>query len=95
MGKDPLEAVKRRVYLAAIAFSLPAILLLWVAAFDSVVRIVFPLFALFYITCAWAIWSRAIPIRLAERLRESVADRMSNSTPYVTASFGLAQYEAG
>lgn len=68
MGKDPLEAVKRRAYLAAIAFGLPAILLLWVAAFDSVVRIVFPLFALFYLACAWAIWSRAIPIRLVERV---------------------------
>ena len=69
MGEDPLEAVKRKVYLAAIVFGLPAVLLLWVAfePADSVARVVVLLFALLCLAAVWALWSRPVSVRLVER----------------------------
>ena len=69
MGRDPLEAVKRKVYVAALTLGLPAILLLWFTygPTSSFHFLVFPLFALFCLACAWALWSWIVPIRLVER----------------------------
>ena len=69
MGRDPLEAVKRKVYFAALILGLPAILLLWVTygPTSSFFLVVFALFATFCLACAWALWSWILPIRLVER----------------------------
>ena len=69
MGRDPLEAVKRKVYVAALTLGIPAILLLWFTygPTSSFYFVVFPLFALFCLACAWALWSWIVPIRLVER----------------------------
>ncbi len=70
MGKDPLEAVKRKVYLAAIVLGLPAVLLLWANSSPATpsFRPAFALFILFCLACAWAFWRQTIPIRLVERV---------------------------
>lgn len=66
---DPLEGIKRRVFLVATVSGLPALLLVWLSTGPEgfVARVAFPLFILFYLACVSALWSRAVPIRVAER----------------------------
>lgn len=70
MGKDPLEAVKRKVYLSAIVLGLPALLLLWAnsSTANPSFRPAFALFILFCLAGAWAFWRQTIPIWLVERV---------------------------
>lgn len=66
---DPLEGIKRKVYLIATLSGLPAILLVWLSTGPRgfVARVAFPLFILLYLACVSALWSRAVSIRTAER----------------------------
>ncbi len=70
MGKDPLESVKRKVYLAAIGLGLPAVLLLWANSgpTGSSFRLAFALFALCCLVCGLALWRETVPIQLVERV---------------------------
>ncbi|MBA2534689.1 MAG: GGDEF domain-containing protein [Rubrobacter sp.] len=66
---DPLEGIKRKVYLIATLSGLPAILLVWLSTGPRgfVARVAFPLFILLYLACVSALWSRTVSIRTAER----------------------------
>ena len=67
---NPPERVKRRTYLIATLAGLPAVLLVWISMGPKglVANLAFSLFALFYLTCVLALWSRVVSIRLAERV---------------------------
>jgi diguanylate cyclase (GGDEF)-like protein len=66
---DSLDQVKRRAYLTATLAGLPAVLLVWLSMGPDgiVANTIFSLFALFYLACVLALWSRAVSIALAER----------------------------
>ena len=65
---DPLEGIKRKVYLIATLSGLPAILMVWLSTGPRgfVARVASPVCAALP-GCVSALWSRAISIRTAER----------------------------
>lgn len=67
---DPLEAVKRKVYLASLAISAPSLPLLWLALRneDPFIYFVFPPMALFCAAVAGILWLGKAPVRLIERI---------------------------
>ncbi|MGH3089094.1 MAG: GGDEF domain-containing protein [Rubrobacteraceae bacterium] len=67
---DPLERVKRRVYLASLVISAPSLPLLWLTLGDEdpFVYFVFPPMALFCVWCAVSLWRNRMPIHKIERL---------------------------
>lgn len=69
MNKDSLNNVKRRVYMAALASGLLAVVLLWANSglTDPSMMVTFPLFALFSLCCIWALWRGTVPILVIER----------------------------
>jgi len=69
-GGDPLEAVKRKVYLASLAISAPSLPLLWLALRDTdpFIHFVLPPMALFCAVVAAALWLDIAPVRLIERV---------------------------
>jgi diguanylate cyclase (GGDEF)-like protein len=70
VNTDPLDGVKRKTYLIATLFGLPALVLVWISMGPEglIGHMIFSLFILFYLACILALWSRVVPIRLAERM---------------------------
>jgi len=68
-GHDPLEDIKRRVYLASLVVGLPPIPLLWATARpgELFLRVGLPVLAAFCLWCMWALWSRRVPLWRLER----------------------------
>lgn len=67
---DPLEAVKRKVYMASLAISAPSMPLLWFALGDgdSFIRFVLPPLAVFCLAVAVALRLDLLPVRAIERV---------------------------
>lgn len=70
LGKDPLEAVKRRVYLVALLVGVPGILLTWLVrgSENPFVGLAHPALGLFCLACAWGLWTRRFSTGVIERL---------------------------
>lgn len=67
---DPLEAVKRKVYLESLAISAPSLPLLWLAlrSEDPFINFVFPPMALFCAAIAFMLWRNIASVRMIERV---------------------------
>ncbi len=67
---DPLESVKRKVYLASLAISAPSLPLIWLALRneDPFINFVFPPMALLCTAIAAVLWLDVAPVRKIERV---------------------------
>ncbi|QYJ14300.1 hypothetical protein Rxycam_00096 [Rubrobacter xylanophilus DSM 9941] len=68
--RDPLEDIKRRVYLASLIVGFPPMPLLWVSARpeELFLHVGLPVLMAFCLWCIWALWSRRIPLGKLERI---------------------------
>ncbi|MCA3747948.1 MAG: GGDEF domain-containing protein [Rubrobacter sp.] len=68
--RDPLEDIKRRVYLASLITGIPPIPLLWATARpeELFMRFGLPVLMGLCLWCMWALWSRRVPLWKLERI---------------------------
>ncbi|BBL78514.1 hypothetical protein RxyAA322_03680 [Rubrobacter xylanophilus] len=68
--RDPLEDIKRRVYLASLIVGFPPMPLLWATARpeELFLRVGLPVLMASCLWCMWALWSRRVPLGKLERL---------------------------